>query len=127
MTYCQVDRKTNMPGNSAIFALMVTAVWFFYYYVTNISGLWTGIFAFDSSELPIITIYLMYIPMLIQWMRKEKDQNFLRRFLMPGLSLCGCVFMLFACVRAHRWDCLWYLMVFAVIMLVGILVDQKKK
>ncbi len=127
MMYNQVDRKTNMPGNSAIFALMVTAAWFFYYYVTNISGLWTGIFAFDSSELPIITIYMMYLPMLIQWMRKETDQNFLRRFLMPGLSLCGSVFMMIACVRAHKADCLWYLIVFAVIMLIGALVNKKKR
>ena len=126
ITYGQVDRKTNMPGNSGIFALMITAAWFVYYYVTNISGLWTGIFAFDSSEIPIITIYIMYLPMLIQWMRKETDQNFLRRFLMPGLSLCGSLFMLFACVRAHQMDCVWYLIVFAVIMLIGILVNKKK-
>ncbi len=127
MTYSQVDRKTNVPGNSGIFALMVSTAWFLYYYVTNISGIWTGIFAFDSSELPIITLYLMYLPMLIQWMRKETDQNFLRRFLMPGLSLCGCLFMLFASVRAHKTDCLWYLIVFAVIMIIGALSDQKKK
>ena len=127
MTYSQVDRKTNMPNNSAIFALMVTAAWFLYYYVTNISGIWTGIFAFDSSELPIITVYIMYLPMLIQWMRKEKDQNFLRRFLMPGLSLLGCLFMMFASVRAHKIDCLWYLIVFFVIMTIGAVTDQKKR
>ena len=127
MTYSQVDRKTNMPGNSGIFALMVTAAWFLYYYVTNISKLWTGIFAFDSSELPIITVYVMYLPILIQWMRKEKDQNFLRRFLMPGLSLCGCLFMMFASVRAHKMDCLWYLIVYAVIMAIGALTDKYKK
>ena len=124
--YSQVDRKTNMPGNSGIFALMVTAAWFLYYYVTNISGIWTGIFAFDSSELPIITVYLMYLPMLIQWMRKEKDQNVLRRFLMPGLSLCGSVFMVVASVFSHGMDCLWYLFVFAAIMIIGILVNRKK-
>ncbi len=127
MTYSQVDRKTNMPGNSGIFALIVSAAWFLYYYVTNISGIWTGIFAFDSSELPIITIYLMYLPMLIQWMRKETDQNFLRRFLMPGLSFCGCLFMLFASIRAHKMDCLWYLIVFVVVMLIGALSDRKNK
>ena len=127
MTYCQVDRKTNMPGNSGIFALMVSTAWFLYYYVTNISGIWTGIFAFDSSELPIITLYLMYLPMLIQWMRKEKDQNVLRRFILPALALCGSVFMIIACIFGHGMACLWYLIVFVVIMAIGFLVDQSRK
>lgn len=124
--FSQVDRKTNMPANSGIFALMVTSAWFLYYYITNISGIWTGIFAFDSSELPIITIYLMYWPMLIQWMRKEKDQNALRRFIMPCLSFCGSIFMVAACILSHKMDCLWYLIVFAVIMLIGIIVNKAK-
>ena len=125
--FSQVDSKTNMPANSGIFALMVTSAWFLYYYITNISGIWTGIFAFDSSELPIITIYLMYWPMLIQCIRKEKDQNVLRRFIMPILSFCGSVFMVIACIFSHKTDCLWYLIVFIVIMLIGALVNRDKK
>ena len=91
--YGQIDDKTNMPGNSAVFALLVTAVWFLYFYATNLACIWTGPFVFDSSELPIITIYLMYFPILIQWMRKEKEQNALRRFVLPCLALCGSAFM----------------------------------
>lgn len=123
----QVDKKTNMPNNSAIFALMVTAAWFLYFYLTNLAGTWTGPFVFDSSELPIITIYLMYIPILIQWMRKEKDQNVLRRFIMPILALCGSVFMVVACAIGHQMACVWYLIVFAVIMTIGGIVDKFRK
>lgn len=123
----QVDKKTNMPNNSAIFALMVTAAWFLYFYLTNLAGTWTGPFVFDSSELPIITIYLMYIPILIQWMRKEKDQNVLRRFIMPILALCGSVFMIVACAIGHQMACVWYLIVFAVIMTIGGIVDKSRK
>ena len=123
----QVDKKTNMPNNSAIFALMVTAAWFLYFYLTNLAGTWTGPFVFDSSELPIITIYLMYIPILIQWMRKEKDQNVLRRFIMPILALCGSVFMVIACAIGHQMACVWYLIVFAVIMTIGGIVDKSRK
>lgn len=123
----QVDKATNMPTNSAIFALMVTAAWFLYFYLSNLAGAWTGPFVFDSSELPIITIYLMYIPMLIQWIRKEKDQNVLRRFIMPILALCGSVFMIVACVLGHKMACVWYLIVFAVIMTIGGLVNKSGK
>jgi APA family basic amino acid/polyamine antiporter len=125
--YAQVDEVTNMPVNSGIFALMVTGAWFLYFYLSNLAGTWSGPFVFDSSELPIITVYLMYLPMLIQWMRKEKDQNVVRRFVLPGLAFCGSVFMVIACVFSHRMCCLWYLIVFAVIMAIGAFVNRSKK
>lgn len=123
----QVDSKTNMPANSAIFALLVTAAWFLYFYLSNLAGTWKNIFVFDSSELPIITIYLMYIPILIQWMRKEREQSVVRRFILPILALCGSVFMVIASVFSHRMGCVWYLIVFAVIMLIGGLIEYRRK
>ena len=125
-TFQQVDQKTNMPGNSAVFALMITAVWFVYFYLTALSGIWKGAFVFDSTELPIITVYLMYLPMIVQWMRKEKDQNSLRRFVMPSLALCGCIFMVIASVFSHGMGCVWYLIFFAIIMLIGGLMNRRK-
>ena len=130
--FSQVDSKTNMPTNSSIFALMVTAAWFLYFYVTNlylpeIAGVKGQPFMFDSSELPIITIYLMYLPILIQWMRKEKDQSALRRFILPGLAMVGSIFMIVACIFSHRMGCLWYLIVFAFIMIIGALLNKSKK
>jgi len=126
-TFGQVDAKTNMPNNSAVFALLVTAGWFLYFYCSNLACMWTGPFVFDSTELPIITIYLMYLPILIQWMRKEKEQNVVRRFVLPILAFCGSVFMVFACIMSHGWACAWYLIVFAVIMAIGWLLDRKHK
>ena len=124
-TFSQVDKETNMPHNSAIVALMACGVWFLYFYLSNLAGSWSGAFVFDPTELPIITIYLMYLPMFIQWMRKEKDQPLLKRFIMPGLAFCGSVFMIIACIVSHKWGCFWYLIVFAVVMFFGWLVDKK--
>lgn len=121
----QIDRKTNIPANSSVFALMITAVWFVYFYFSNLACTWTGPFVFDSTELPIITIYLMYLPILIQWMRKEKEQNVLRRFILPALALCGSVFMVVACIFSHGMECFWYLIVFAVVMAIGALAGRK--
>ena len=125
--YGQLDKSTNMPANSSVIALLITAAWFLYFYLSNLAGTWSGPFVFDSTELPIITLYLMYLPILIQWMRKEKDQNLIRRFVLPGLAFCGSLFMVFACVFSHRWGCLWYLIVFAVIMAIGAWVDKSRK
>ncbi len=123
--FAQVDPVTNMPNNSAVFALMATAAWFLYFYASNLACMWTGPFVFDSTELPIITIYTMYLPILIQWIRKEKEQNLIRRFIMPVLAICGSVFMVIACIFSHGWGCAWYLIVFAVIMAVGIVSNRK--
>jgi len=125
--YSQVDIRTNMPNNSSVFGLILCAVWFLYFYLSNLAGTWTGPFVFDPTELPIITIYFMYLPMFVQWMRKEKDQPALRRFVLPVLACCGSAFMVVACVIAHKWACLWYLIVFAVVMVLGGVLDQSKK
>lgn len=126
-TYSQVDKHTNMPHNSSIFALMITAAWFFYFYLSNLAGMWSGPFVFDSSELPIITIYLMYLPIFVQWIRKEKDQSVVRRFILPILAMIGSAFMVFACILSHRMACVWYIIVFAVIMVIGGLINWNRK
>lgn len=132
----KVDENTDMPNNSCVFALVIIAAWLIYFYFAN---LWTGDvngqavtwagkpFAFDSSELPVITIYLMYIPIFIQWMRKEKGESPVRRFVMPILATIGSVFMVIASVFSHGIGCLWYLIVFAVVMLIGWLLDAKNR
>ena len=125
--YAQLDEKTNMPTNSAVFALLVTGVWFFYFYLSNLAQTWKGPFVFDSTELPIITVYLMYLPMLIQWMRKEKDLDAVRRFVLPILAFCGSVFMVVACALSHKTSCLWYLIVFAAVMFLGWFINRKNQ
>ena len=125
--FSQLDPISNMPTNSSIFALLITAGWFLYFYASNLAGIWTGPFVFDSSELPIITIYLMYLPILIQWMRKEKEENVIKRFVLPILAFCGSVFMVVACIIGHGMACFWYLIVFAVFMVIGYLVDHSRK
>ena len=49
-----------------------------------------------------------------------------RRFVLPILALCGSVFMVIASIFSHGIGCLWYLIVFAVIMAVGALLSRKK-
>ncbi len=122
-----VDKETNMAGNSAVFGLMITAAWLLYFFLSNLAATWSGPFVFDSTELPIITIYLMYLPMYVMWMVKEKDQSFVRRFLLPILAFCGSTFMVVACAVAHKMACVWYLIVFAIIMLIGGLLRKSKK
>ena len=135
-TFSQVDGATNMTTNSAIWGLLLSAGWLVYFYGANLApdGGWFGLFNFDSSELPIITIYAMYIPMFIAWMKKEKDLSVFKRFLLPLTSIIACGFMIFAAVYAHgitpflaarengSFACpvIFYLVVFSTIMIIGI-------
>ncbi|MBO7195935.1 MAG: APC family permease [Clostridia bacterium] len=132
-TYAQVDKKTNMPHNSAIFSLMMCALWFVYFILLG-SGLfsWGKIdgFVFDSSELPIITLYAMYIPILISMMIKEKEFNPFKRFVLPILSIIGIGVIIYASIDKHGMGNVWYLIVFGLIMLIGFAVtkyNEKKK
>lgn len=137
----QVDKSTNMVTNSSIWGLFVCSAWLLYFYGANLTSGWFGYFNFDSSELPIVTIYGLYIPIFIIWMIKEKELGFVKRFLLPILALAACGFMVFAAIYAHgitpylnakangEFSCpvLFYLIIFAVIMLVGAFVKKPKK
>lgn len=137
----QVDKVTNMPNNASIFGLLLCGFWFFFFYGSNLAAFsWFGLFSFDSSELPIVTIYALYIPIFIMFMKKATDLNGVRRFLMPILGLCGSVFMVFAAIYAHgvqpylaakengTFSCpiVFYLIFFVVVLIWGLSLYRNK-
>lgn len=138
--FSQIDKTTNMTTNSSVWGLFVCALWFLYFYGANLTEGWFGLFNFDSSELPIVTIYAMYIPMFISWIKNEKDLGTFKRFVLPIVSIVACAFMVFAAVYAHgitpyltakeggkfSFPVLFYLIIFAVIMGVGAIFHFKK-
>ena len=130
----QIDKNTNMVTNSSVWGLLVCAAWLIFFYGANLTEKgWFGHFNFDSSELPIVTIYALYIPIFIIWMTKEKELGFVKRFLIPSVAVISCLFMVFAAIYAHgitpyinakangkfSFPVLFYLIIFAVIMLLG--------
>jgi len=124
--FVQVDPVTNMPSNSAILSLALDGFWLLYFYGANLTAPWFGNFSFDSSELPIVTLYGMYIPMFIMFIVKSKELNGFKRFVMPILGLCGCVFMVYAAFAAYGKTVVFYLIVYVVIMIIGNLFYRKK-
>lgn len=121
-TLSQIDKKTNMPHNSAAFALLACAVWFAYFILMGLGVFDFGViskYGFDSSELPIITIYPLYVPILIIVMIKEKELHWFKRFVLPIVSIIGVGVIVAASILKHKMANVWYLIVFAVIMLAG--------
>ena len=69
----------------------------------------------------------MYLPIFICWMVKAKGESALRRFVVPALAFAGSVFMIIASIYRHQMGCLWFMIVFIATMIVGLLLDMKKK
>lgn len=138
----QIDPATNMPGNSSLFGLIISSFWLLFFYGSQLdSPAWFGPFSYDSSELPIITTYAMYIPIFICMIFKEKGLGVLKGKVAPILAIIGSVFMVVAAVFAHgiypyldakangefRLPVLFYLITYTIIMLVGLYFMNSKK
>lgn len=138
----QIDQATNMVTNSSIWGLFVCGVWLIYFYGANLTdGGWFGYFNFDSSELPIVTIYGLYIPIFVRWMSMEKELGFVKRFLLPGFAVLACLVMVVAAIYSHgimpylaakengafSFPVLFYLIVFGVVMAAGSYFQKPRK
>ena len=124
--FSQIDKETNMPHNSAIVGLLLCGFWGLYFFLANLAGTWSGPFVFDSSELPIITIYMLYLPIFVMWIKKATDETAMRRYVLPLLAICGSLFMIYASIMGHGIACFWYLIVFAAVMAVGFAFSKEK-
>ena len=89
--------------------------------------MWEGFLVFDPTELPILTTYALYIPIFIAWMIKARDESILRRIIVPAVAVIGSAFMIFATILAHGITCIWYLIVFVVVMFIGIMLKNPKE
>ena len=147
-----VDPATNMPANAAIFGLLVTAAWLLYFYLANLSGSFvaqydaatangfikmigtldpeSGMisinwFGFDSSEIPIVSVYALYLPIFFK-MITFKEFSVFKRIVMPIFAIICSLFMIYATLYAHKWGVAFYLIVFAIIMTIGGLLKGKQ-
>lgn len=126
-TFKEISPKTNMATNSSALGLLLAALWLAYFYGANlVEKSWFGVMSFDSSELPIITVYAMYIPMFIAFLIKQKDLGWFKRFFMPILGVIGCLFMVYAAIVSHKMAVVWYLVLFIAIMVIGVFFGKEK-
>ena len=126
--FSQIDTHTNMPANSSVIGLLLCGAWLLFFYCSQLGGFSEklGMFAFDPTELPIVTIYPFYIPIFIKMMF-NKDFKGLKRFVAPVLAIASSLFMVVAAVEAHGRFIPGYLIIFAMIMLLGIPFMKKQK
>lgn len=132
--FSQIDKKTNMPHNSAIIALVFSAIWLVQwqlFFFDNAMGANTipAFWCWEADEICIITLYAFYVPIFIAMMVKCKDLNPFQRFVMPILATLCCIFMCYCAYDSYKANGqIWsYLITFAVIMLIGFLFSKDFK
>ncbi len=126
--FSEVDKHTNMPTNSAIIGLLLCILWLFFFYCSQLSDFSDklGMFAFDPTELPIVTVYPFYIPIFFKMMTKKDFKGF-QRYVAPVLAILGSIFMVIAAFQAHGKMIPGYLIIFAIIMAIGLGCMKRKK
>lgn len=129
----EVDHATDMPANSAVLGLLFSAVWLFYYYGAHVTEPIFGLFNFDSSEMPAVTTYAMYIPIFVMYCVRRQERGLFKGYILPAAAVLASLVMIAAAVYAHgvvpflqgraagefRLPILSYLIVFGGIMAIG--------
>lgn len=118
--FSKVNPKTDMPTASAIFGLGVCLVWLTQWQLGFVEGYLPKFLSFENDELPIVTFYIACIPIFIYVMRKCTDLGVIKRFVIPSLACLSCLFMVFCAIYSYRIDALYYFIVLAVIMAIGL-------
>jgi APA family basic amino acid/polyamine antiporter len=59
--------------------------------------------------------------------KKEKGLRVFQRFIMPILATLGCIFMMVATCFAHGISVVYYLIVFAIVLIIGAFFRINKK
>lgn len=124
-----INKKYGMPVLSCIIGFIIALIFSVYFTNIDYNGLYGGAkgFFFDISELPIVTIYALYVPIFTNMIIKEKDLGIGKRFVWPILAICGCLFMVIAAVYKFKSSGLWqYLLFFIVVMIIGTFFLKKK-
>ena len=126
-TFAKLHNKWNMPVRAASVTFAISVIWMLQWEFGLIRGKLPAIISFENDELPIITLYALYIPIFISMMIKSKDLHPVKRFVFPALSIAACLFMIFSAFYAYKIQAFYYLFIFAAIMLVGLMFYRDKK
>lgn len=123
----EIDKQENFPVKAAVLSMAVGGFWFAWTVM-----MWMGgpemfgtvhkmeFLAWEPDEIGIICLYIMYIPMMIGLMKKGTDLGFFKRYVLPGLGLCCCLFFAYAIWKGYGpVQCFGFLGFFAVVMFIG--------
>lgn len=109
----KLTKKSSMPFRAGIVATLFSIFWLVYFVASLDPKTNFKVLAFDVSEIPIVGIYMFYIPIYITYMLKSgKGETKFKRFVMPALSLAVALFMGFALIYKHYNNLIGFFLLF---------------
>ncbi len=88
----QVNKKTNMPTYSVLYAFSLSCAYLVIWYgsLNNWFGQYIGI-----DEIPIVLIYGLYIFLYIWYIKNFTDLNFWKRYVIPTFAIMGSLIIVY--------------------------------
>lgn len=124
--FSEINTVSGMPVASFSLGLVFSVLWLFFLFGTQISEKTLfGNFGFDISEIPVVTVYGMYIPLFYMFLKKWGRKISSLKRLAVSMGIVACVFTAVCATYAHFTDMTDYILVFAAIMLMGSLFRKK--
>ncbi len=117
----KVSKKTDMPVYSTLLSLIATVLYLVMWYcsLNNVFGTYIGL-----DEIPIVSIYVVYILLYVAYMKEFKDLSFAKRYIIPIMAILGSCVILYGGITNASIGI--YLLISIGLTLVGGLFYKKK-
>lgn len=124
--FSEINNVSGMPIASFSMGLVFSSLWLFFLFGAQISEeTLFGKFGFDISEIPVVTVYGMYIPLFILFLKKWGRKISPLKRITVSMGIVACIFTAVCAIYAHFTDMTDYILVFVAIMLTGSLFRKK--
>ncbi len=131
----KVDEDTGMPLKSCILGMLCIGFWYFQSTTLFFQGplAFNGLnspdwlLAWEADEICIVIMYLLYIPIFIYIIFKEKDFGFVYRYILSILSIICSLFMSYCAYHAYGLkQTIYFTTFFIILTAIGLLVRKPK-
>ena len=124
--FSEINTVSGMPMASFSLGLVFSILWLFFLFGTQISeDALFGNFGFDISEIPVVTVYGMYIPLFFSFLKKWGRKISVLKRITVSMGIVACIFTAVCAIYAHFADMTDYILAFVAIMLAGSLFRKK--
>ena len=118
--FSEINTVSGMPVASFSLGLVFSVLWLLFLFGTQISeDALFGNFGFDISEIPVVTVYGMYIPLFFSFLKKWGRKISVLKRITVSMGIVACIFTAVCAIYAHFTDMTDYILVFVAIMLAG--------
>ena len=126
--FLKTNKKQTIPIISCVTGLLLSILWLIIYFRTQISDrAFYSLLAFDSSELPVVTAYVIYIPIFFMYMKKCRKKNRYGKCVLCCAGICACMFMAYSAIIAHREEIFSYICFLSSLVLTFSLCEKRKR